>query len=60
MATTTLVRALGAGEAYPLGGNQVVIYEGEGRKRYPCSHRHRSEETAATCLYRVVKKAGAS
>jgi hypothetical protein len=59
MAKTTPVRAQGAVEAHPRGGYQGVIDEGEGRKRYHCPHRHRSEEAATKCLYSVLKKAGA-
>ena len=59
MAKTKMVRAQGAVEAHPRGGDQGVIYEGEARKRYHCPHRHRSEEAAAKCLYAVLKKAGA-
>src|SRR4030095_507658 len=59
MAETTQVRAQKAVEAHLPGGYQGVIDEGEGRKRYHCPHRHRSEEAATECLYSVLKKAGA-
>ena len=58
MAKTRLVRGQGAVEAHPRGGYQGVIYEGEGRKRYYCAHRHRSEEAAAKCLDSLLKKGG--